>query len=161
MQDQRPPVAPDQQVGIQDDTQVQILRELKRQNALLEEQLAPQREQKRKQEAYRIQMEKKRQFRGFIRYWEKQISIPFQEKHNCSQQLSHITSPSRFDNGAWLLYTNEMRARDAEIAKTLQEKIQTLQEKIDKILKEDLNGKYKLDITYGFSSTPNISLRNI
>jgi hypothetical protein len=44
MQNQRPPVAPDQQVGIQDDTQAQILRELKRQNALLEEQLRPQRE---------------------------------------------------------------------------------------------------------------------
>jgi len=161
MEDPKLPNIENEKVPQQDDTQLQILKELKRQNVLLEEQLAPQREQKRKQEAYRIQMEKERQFRGFIRYWEKQISIPFQEKHNCSQQLSHITSSSRFDNGAWVLYTNEMIARDAENAKTLQEKIQTLQEKIDKILKEDLNGKYKLDITYGFSSIPNISLRKI
>ena len=39
------------------DTQAQILRELKRQNALLEEQLAPQREQKRKEEARRRWLE--------------------------------------------------------------------------------------------------------
>ena len=158
MEGPRSPLTPDKQV----DMQAQILRELKRQNALLEEQLAPQRKQKREEEAYRIQMEKERQYRDFIRYWKEQISIPLQEQYNCSQRLSYITSSSRFENGAWVLYTNEMRARDAEDTKTLQEKIQILQEKIDKILKEELEGKYKLHIGgYNGGKCPGISLTRI
>ena len=75
MQDQRPPVAPDQQVGIEDDTQAQILRELKRQNALLEEQLALQREQKHRRKvdpatlttAERLEWEMRRKNNAFLK----------------------------------------------------------------------------------------------
>lgn len=46
MEDTKSPLIDNKRVVLQDDTQAQILRELKRQNALLEEQLALQREQK-------------------------------------------------------------------------------------------------------------------
>ena len=75
MEGPRPPVAPNEQNGIQDDTQAQILRELKRQNALLEEQLALQREQKHRRKvdpaslttAERLAWELKRSKNAFLK----------------------------------------------------------------------------------------------
>jgi len=92
MQDPRPPVAPDQQIGIQDDTQAQILRELKRQNALLEEQLRPQREADARKKAEKIILRRERMSRlNHYNMIEQLAPIVSNYKQKC-ESINRITS---------------------------------------------------------------------
>ena len=153
MEDPKLPNIANEKVPQQDDTQLQILKELKRQNVLLEEQLAPQREQKRKQEAYRIQMEKERQYRRFIDFWESNLKQLDKERSQHSQQLQNMQ-----DCPQWFKFTvyydgkicdaerEQARFHNERVAKRIkehQDKVESLTKGINNILSGVLKGKYR------------------
>ena len=153
MEDPKLPNIATEKVPQQDDTQLEILKQLKRQNALLEEQLAPQREQKRKEEAYRIQMEKERQYRRFISFWEFNLKKLVQERTQHSQQLQNMEQCPQ-----WFKFTlyydgkicdgerRQAKIHNEGVAKRIkdhQDKVESLTKKINNILSGVLKGKYR------------------
>jgi hypothetical protein len=157
MEDPKPPVAPNEQLGNKDDTQAQILKELKRQNALLEEQLVAQREEKRKED-YRIKFEKEKQFRRFINYWESSLKQLNEERTLHSRQLQHMQDcPQWFQHQTDYMGSAEITPYEHEQAriynegvtkriKDYQDKVESLTKEINFILSGVLKGKYKLSI---------------
>lgn len=154
MEDPKLPFIATEKVPQQDDTQLEILKQLKRQNDLLEEQLAPQREQKRKQEEYRIQMEKERQYRRFISYWESNLKQLDQERSQHSQQLQNMEQCPQWFKFT-MYYDGQVPQHEREQAKIHnegvtkrikdhQDKVESLTKQINDILSGVLKGKYKM-----------------
>lgn len=152
MEATKSPFIDNKRAVIQDDTQAQILRELKRQNALLEEQLAPQREQKRKEEeqerreeAHRIRIKKRRE-------WEREreiqnLKLTKLRDEICSNrgQIEHLERQwyrhqSNYMGSAGITpYEHEQaRVHNEAVAKRIkdhQDKVGSLTKQMDTILK--------------------------
>lgn len=155
MEDPKLPFIDNKKAFLQDDTQLQILKELKRQNALLEEQLAFQKEQKRKEE-YRIKFEKERQFRRFINYWESSLQQLDEERYQHSRQIKNIQDCPRWSrhktdymgSAEITPYEHEQaRIYNEGVTKRIkehQDKVESLTKQINVILSGVLKGKYKL-----------------